>query len=496
MYTMSNFIVVDKMEKIKTTRNRWTLNFSHRTVVICVQPIPELLAVEKLDDSQLLDIIGEVCWEGGPKGYNHKQRKGNKTYGGCDSRPRFNVDLYGFCVRSNNNLDCVFGDMVNHILSHLEDGRVEPLIVVLQFFKPSRWNDKVSIQSHFDVSKTRKRLTVNVLLAWQCKVSGHGVQSGAAELKQGGVIVKSIEDALNSTVFYKSCSKCPKKVETPIENRYKCFKCGHTHGSASLRYKVEVMAYDRIGSITMLIFPNLFNPYLGSVSEFLRFGIEVWIQIRIRIQIWKNPNSVNQFTIHTTHKSTVASCFSFNCGVALLLQRFSFNCGVFSFGASPSVFSFLVRRCHSLVSPSPFRQLAVTGVGFPFASARASCQREYNKVCETEPEQAEQAVAPVLVLCFQDVYHVVVNLGIDQAFVFGVVAILDYIYEWLKCDQNIEFGLNFKQPSASDKFGATPLLEAIKNGHEDVPTLLVNAGATLTIDDADNFLCVMVANLC
>ncbi|KAL4329807.1 hypothetical protein AHAS_Ahas13G0337000 [Arachis hypogaea] len=93
----------------------------------CLKPIPELLAVEKLDDSQLLDL-------------------------------------------DNNNLDCVFGDMVNHILSHLEDGRVEPLIVVLQFFKPSRWNDKVSIQSHFDVSKTRKRLTVNVLLAWQCKV--------------------------------------------------------------------------------------------------------------------------------------------------------------------------------------------------------------------------------------------------------------------------------------------------------------------------------------
>ncbi|XP_015931595.1 protein LURP-one-related 6 [Arachis duranensis] len=29
---------------------------------------------------------------------------------------------------------------------------------------------------------------------------------------------------------------------------------------------------------------------------------------------------------------------------------------------------------------------------------------------------------------FKDVYHVVVNPGIDQAFVFGVIAILDYIY--------------------------------------------------------------------
>ncbi|XLR04822.1 hypothetical protein S83_071020, partial [Arachis hypogaea] len=34
--------------------------------------------------------------------------------------------------------------------------------------------------------------------------------------------------------FYKSCRKCPKKVDTPIGNRYECEKCGHTHGSASL----------------------------------------------------------------------------------------------------------------------------------------------------------------------------------------------------------------------------------------------------------------------
>ncbi|KAL1365986.1 hypothetical protein HN51_013909 [Arachis hypogaea] len=54
----------------------------------------------------------------------------------------------------------------------------------------------------------------------------------------------------------------------------------------------------------------------------------------------------------------------------------------------------------------------------------------------------------------------------------------------------VEQGVNINLP---DKFGTTPLLEAIKNGHEDVAALLVNAGATLTIDDAGNFLCVMVA---
>ncbi|XP_028756660.1 potassium channel SKOR [Neltuma alba] len=46
----------------------------------------------------------------------------------------------------------------------------------------------------------------------------------------------------------------------------------------------------------------------------------------------------------------------------------------------------------------------------------------------------------------------------------------------------------------SDKFGSSPLFEAIKNGHEEASSLLVDAGATLTMDHAGNFLCMTVAN--
>ncbi|XLS64880.1 hypothetical protein HN51_024854 [Arachis hypogaea] len=294
IYTMSNFIVVDKMEKIKTTRNRTVVvrveNLSFSLEPFCLKPIPELLAAEKLDDSQLLDIIGEVVGKEDPRDIITSKGKETKRM------VVVIVDL------DNNNLDCVlFGDMVDQIVPHLENGRVEPLIVMLQFFKPSRWNDKVSVQSHFDVSKIhvnpdmkevhdfRKSLlgsvTSNSVRISQ--VSGHGVQSGAAELKRGGVVVKSIEDALNSikegpiwTVgtivsinagnndwFYKSCRKCLKKVETPIGNRYECSKCGHTHGSASLRYKVEVMAYDGTGSITMLMWDRETTQLIGRQAK-------------------------------------------------------------------------------------------------------------------------------------------------------------------------------------------------------------------------------------
>ncbi|KAE8676149.1 Potassium channel SKOR [Hibiscus syriacus] len=45
----------------------------------------------------------------------------------------------------------------------------------------------------------------------------------------------------------------------------------------------------------------------------------------------------------------------------------------------------------------------------------------------------------------------------------------------------------------SDKFGNTPLLEAIKHGHDKVTCLLVGAGALLSMDDAGCFPCMTVA---
>ncbi|CAN4114746.1 unnamed protein product [Withania somnifera] len=47
--------------------------------------------------------------------------------------------------------------------------------------------------------------------------------------------------------------------------------------------------------------------------------------------------------------------------------------------------------------------------------------------------------------------------------------------------------------NAPDKFGSTPLLEAIKSGHDRVASLLVKEGALLNIENAGNFLCMVIA---
>ncbi|RYQ80627.1 hypothetical protein Ahy_Scaffold1g106915 isoform D [Arachis hypogaea] len=183
----------------------------------------------------------------------------------------------------------------------MQDGRVEPLIVVVQYFKATRWNGKTSVQSHFDISQLHIDSNLKDVAEFRSRLLGgepsssvrisqvpsKTAWSGVEELKQGAVLVKTIEEvliqheegptwiaasivAINVTKddwFYKSCRKCPKKVETPIENRYECGKCGHTHGSAALRFKVEVMVFDGTGSIRLLLWDKETSMLCGKRAE-------------------------------------------------------------------------------------------------------------------------------------------------------------------------------------------------------------------------------------
>ncbi|XP_025640561.1 uncharacterized protein [Arachis hypogaea] len=252
-YQMTHFIVVANDMDTIITPSKWILCFSHRTRVIHVEnpyfpleafyfkPIPDLLNADKA-----------------------------------------------------NRINCIlFGNMVDQILPQLEDGRVEPLIVLFQYFRAIRWNGKTSIQSNFDVSQMHFDNNLKEIMEFQKRVAKYlmllsvspsssvritqvpsqHAWSGADELNQGSVFVKAIEEALglvqegpcwisativainatNKDWFYKTCRRCPKKVESSIGNRYECNKCGHTHGCAALRFKVEVMVYDSTGSISLLL---------------------------------------------------------------------------------------------------------------------------------------------------------------------------------------------------------------------------------------------------
>ncbi|XP_016163048.1 uncharacterized protein LOC107605622 [Arachis ipaensis] len=258
MYTMSNFIVIKEINPMKRViPGTWVFTFSHRTRVDHVvntsfplQPfrfrtIPHLINAGSLVDNDLFDLIGEIVGKEEPKYLI--TNKGKETR-------RLAVVLQDL---ENNRINCVlFGGMVDQILPHFEEGRMEPLIVVLQYFRATRWKEKTSVQSHFDVSK----LHIDDQLA---DVVGVPKQEGPTWIV--GSIVSI--NAGNSDWFYKAYRKCPKKVETPIGNRYKCSKCSHTHRTTAIRFKVEVMVYDGTGSMTLLLWDREITQLCGKAAD-------------------------------------------------------------------------------------------------------------------------------------------------------------------------------------------------------------------------------------
>ncbi|KAL4315547.1 hypothetical protein AHAS_Ahas15G0196000 [Arachis hypogaea] len=129
---MSNFIVVDNMTKKKNGVSRWVLVLSHRTRVEHIENptfsleafrfrnLAEVHTVEKVEDLELFVIIGEVVGKENPR--ELVTSKGIET-------KRLVVIVEDL---EKNRLSCtLFGETVDQILPHLDDDRLEPLIVVL-----------------------------------------------------------------------------------------------------------------------------------------------------------------------------------------------------------------------------------------------------------------------------------------------------------------------------------------------------------------------------
>ncbi|RYR47677.1 uncharacterized protein LOC107607840 [Arachis ipaensis] len=273
---MTNFIVFDHKYKEKNGVSRMVLTFSQRTLVNHVKkPIfpleafylksyVDLLTADKLPDSEMFNLIRKVVGKEDPRDLITSKGKETKRL---------------VIILQDLEINCIlFGELVDHLLPHLEEERAEPLIVVLQYFKATRWNGKTSVQSNFEISKVHINPELTEVIQFKSKlsspaasnptrisqVSSPNAWSALDELKHRSVAIKTIEEALNSmeegpiwilgTIvsinagkddwFYKSCRRCPKKVETPIENRYECGKCGHTHGTVALRYKLEGVGED------------------------------------------------------------------------------------------------------------------------------------------------------------------------------------------------------------------------------------------------------------
>ncbi|XP_057747600.1 uncharacterized protein LOC130966795 [Arachis stenosperma] len=236
MYTMSNFVVLHSKNK-KTSHFKWILIFTYRTVVNHVQnpsfplvawhlkSIAELLTAEKVDDSEL--------------------------FGTTSMQSHFYVSKLHF----------------------------DPEIKEVAVFR-----SRMLCGAPFSSPRISQ-------------VSSQGRWSGVEDLNQGSVVAKTIEEVLNSSEtytnvnklpmegpvwiiatvvsinasksdwYYKSCRRCPKKIDIPIGERYECTKCGRTHGCAAIKYKLEVMVCDGTGSMTLLLWDRETTQLAGKIAE-------------------------------------------------------------------------------------------------------------------------------------------------------------------------------------------------------------------------------------
>ncbi|MED6135933.1 hypothetical protein PIB30_051379 [Stylosanthes scabra] len=165
---MKWFVVVEDKLKSKTTESDMVLTFSNKTQVtslanptfpleaLRLKPIGDLLQAERLDDAELFDVVALVAGREDRRDLLTKQGKELK---------RLQIVIEDI---DKNRINCALFDQdADAILPYLGDEREEPLIVVLQYFRATRWNGRTSIQSNFAVSKVHINLELNEVVAFR-----------------------------------------------------------------------------------------------------------------------------------------------------------------------------------------------------------------------------------------------------------------------------------------------------------------------------------------
>ncbi|MED6200410.1 hypothetical protein PIB30_084776 [Stylosanthes scabra] len=200
MYVMTTFIVQEKKDMPRTTESKWTLTFSNRTTVDAVlepafplerfrfRNISELLTADPIDCSHLFDVIAEVVGKEEPR------------------------DITTVAGRPTKRLALKIQDLdlVDQIQPHMDEERVEPLIVVFNYLELT--DGKTSVQSHYTTSKLQINPSLPEVIEFRTRllsdqpsgfvrIASVSSQSGSAsinDLRRGTEKVKSIEKVMNS----------------------------------------------------------------------------------------------------------------------------------------------------------------------------------------------------------------------------------------------------------------------------------------------------------
>nr|XP_009776561.1 PREDICTED: uncharacterized protein LOC104226310 isoform X1 [Nicotiana sylvestris]XP_009776562.1 PREDICTED: uncharacterized protein LOC104226310 isoform X1 [Nicotiana sylvestris]XP_009776563.1 PREDICTED: uncharacterized protein LOC104226310 isoform X1 [Nicotiana sylvestris] len=147
LYRMNYFVVGPNNLKLRTTTHKLKLTFTQKTFVeetndpsfhmniFNLRPFHQLTNEHDVDETELLDVVGQVVTYEDVKTYNQ----------GDDQSFLINVVLED--DQRNRIMATLWSELVDQIQHHLNESADEPLIVVFPHMKPQKYRGNYSVRS-------------------------------------------------------------------------------------------------------------------------------------------------------------------------------------------------------------------------------------------------------------------------------------------------------------------------------------------------------------
>ncbi|XP_075078433.1 replication protein A 70 kDa DNA-binding subunit B-like isoform X1 [Nicotiana tabacum] len=302
LYRMNYFVVGPNNLKLRTTTHKLKLTFTQKTFVeetndpsfhmniFNLRPFHQLKNEHDVDETELLDVVGQVVTYEDVKTYNQ----------GDDQSFLINVVLED--DQRNRIMATLWSELVDQIQHHLNESADEPVIVVFQHMKPQKYRGNYSVRSCWYQTKIWINSTLpqsiefksRLLAARQSNIeritrtSSQQSYSVTDELDKGIVLFKTIRDLVQCTQessywiaaklvnleldrgwSYLACNKCSRKVEK-VENKYFCAKCNEEESFVTHRYRLQVRVMDGTAFISLLLWNREAMQLIGKSAKELK----------------------------------------------------------------------------------------------------------------------------------------------------------------------------------------------------------------------------------
>ncbi|XP_074314434.1 replication protein A 70 kDa DNA-binding subunit A-like [Silene latifolia] len=231
LYTISNFLVLENNDKLKTCKNKWKINFHRNTSVKDCPPIEidkfgfEMVSFQNIFDqlplpNVFIDIIG--CLKGKSPVKIVRDEDGKIT-------KKMTIKL-----RDENSLILevlLWGDYVDLLLNYVDSHPEKRVVVIVQFPKLKYFYRVPYMSNSFYATKLLLDKNCEVVTSF---VEGYGITDDDAYL------LEEIAAETQHDWFYSSCKLCATKVTMKENGTFYYFKCKKTlkfvstSGSASL----------------------------------------------------------------------------------------------------------------------------------------------------------------------------------------------------------------------------------------------------------------------